>query len=230
MLDAVFAWFDRVDALFSTWRDDSEIARLASGELDLGDATDDVRCVLHQCESLRIDTDGAFDVSATALLPPPHPPGWCALDPSGFVKGWALDRAADLLAERGVRRCCINAGGDVVVRGDHPWRVGIQHPWKRDELAAVVAVAHGGIATSGRYERGNHVVDPRTGAPAFGLASVTVIAAELAIADAHATAALALGQDGIDWLRDRGDVDAMAITDEGRLFTTPGFERFRAPL
>jgi len=89
-------------------------------------------------------------------------------------------------------------------------------------------VTDAAVATSGRYERGDHVVDPRTGLPASGLASVTVVGPDLAIADAYATAAVALGPEGMQWLAERPEVEAMAITDERRVVSTPGFDRYRA--
>jgi thiamine biosynthesis lipoprotein len=149
-----------------------------------------------------------------------------------MVKGWAIDRAAVMLAAAGATRYCLNAGGDVLVgSGPAPgerWRVGIQHPWERDRVAAVVEVVDAGVATSGRYERGDHIVDPRTGRPATGLASVTVVATDLATADAYSTAILALGRDGLAWLEANPQVDAMVITDDQEVFTTDGFNRRRA--
>jgi thiamine biosynthesis lipoprotein len=120
----------------------------------------------------------------------------------------------------------INAGGDIVVRGS--WRVGIQHPWERDKVAAVVDASDCGVATSGRYERGDHVIDPRTGAPATTLASVTVIGPDLAIADAFATAVVVLGPDGgMRWLASRVGYEGMAITDDHIVIVTEGFDRYR---
>ena len=233
LLDELFAWFDRVDALFSTWRDDSEIVRIARGQLPVGEASDETRTVLARCAELSRDTAGAFDIRATASLPPAlRGPGWCEIDPSAMIKGWAIDQAAVLLARSGATRFCLNAGGDVLVgSGPAPgerWRVGIQHPWEPRSVAAVVEVVDVGVATSGRYERGDHVVDPRTGRPAAGLASVTVIAPDLARADAYSTAILALGRDGLSWLASRPDIDAMVVTDDRQVFTTDGFNRRRA--
>jgi len=231
LLDATFGWFDTVDRLFSTWRDDSEIVRYARGELSDDELDLDVVTVLQLAEELRIETGGAFDIRATAMAPEPHGPGWCPIDPSGVVKGWAVERAGAMLEERGAHDFCINAGGDVLTRGcaasGSPWQVGIQHPWERGSVAAVVAVGDGAVATSGRYERGDHVISPRTGAPARGLASVTVVSDDLARADAYATAVMALGSEGLDWLADGCAIDAMAITDDRAVWTTPGFARWR---
>ena len=119
----MFDWLRFVDATFSTYKDDSEISRINRGELDLADAHETVREVLDRCEELRQETDGYFDVHAPL-------PG--RIDPSGLVKGWAVDRAGAILDEGGARNYAVNAGGDMVLRGgalpDDRWRVGIQHP------------------------------------------------------------------------------------------------------
>lgn len=230
LLDDVFEWFGTVDRLFSTWRDDSEIVRYAGGQLRHDDLHADVVTVLELAERFRVETGGAFDVRATAALAAPHQQGWCAIDPSGLVKGWAVERAATMLEQRGATDFSINAGGDVVTRaplaGGASWRIGIQHPWRRDHIAATVRLGSGAVATSGSYERGHHVICPRTGEPARGLASVTVVGDDLARADAFATAIMALGVEGFDWLAARDDVDAMVITDQETVWTTPGFARW----
>jgi FAD:protein FMN transferase len=231
VVDHVYYWFERIDDLFSTWRDDTEISRLARGELALHDASTEVRTVLQLCEQIRRESDGAFDISVGARAKVPPRAGLSPLDPSGLVKGWAVERAAELLAAAGATSFCINAGGDVLVRGrpndTSMWRVGIQHPWEHDKVAAVVGAIDLAVATSGRYERGDHVLDPRTGLPARGLASVTVIGPDLALADAYATAAIALGENGMAWLATRQSIDAMGITDDRTVIVTPGFARHR---
>ncbi|MBV8951634.1 MAG: FAD:protein FMN transferase [Actinobacteria bacterium] len=231
-LDAVYAWFRRVDDLFSTWRDDSEISRIARGELEVAEASPEVPVILALCDEVRDASGGAFDITFGARAGIEARPGIGALDPSGVVKGWAVEAAAAMLLGAGAQRFCINAGGDVVVRGspesDPAWRIGIRHPWDPDKLAAVVCMTEGAVATSGNYERGDHVVDARTGLPPSGLASVTVVGASLTMADAYATAAFAMGRDGISWLAGRPDVEAMAITEDAVVVSTDGFDRYRA--
>ncbi len=214
-LDRCFAWFARVDALFSTWRDDSEIVRLGRGEITAGECSPEVAEVLDLCERMRLESGGAFDISFGADPSIPPRPGLAPLDPSGLVKGWAVARAGDLLRDAGAANFFVNAGGDVLTRGRPAgadgWRVGIQHPRERDRVAAVLAVTDAAVATSGRYERGDHVVDPRTGRPALGLASVTVVGPDLAIADAYATATVVLGpEDGPAFVASRVGYEAMA--------------------
>ncbi|MHB8670037.1 MAG: FAD:protein FMN transferase, partial [Acidimicrobiales bacterium] len=96
-----------------------------------------------------------------------------------------------------------------------------------DKVAAVVAVSDLGVATSGRYERGDHVIDPRTGMPARGVMSVTVIADDLALADGYATAALVLGDQGAGWLSERGVIAGMVISDSQAVTVINSFDRYR---
>jgi thiamine biosynthesis lipoprotein len=232
VLERVFAWFDRVDVLFSTWRDDSEISRIAAGALRRDDAGAEVRAVLDLCDEMRAQTRGAFDIAFAAHPDVAPRPGRGALDPSGLVKGWALERAAGMLAEDGWRHFSLNAGGDVLTRGcaatGEPWRVGIQHPWERHAVAAVVVGTDLAVATSGQYEQPDHIVVPATGKPAAGLTAVTVIGPDLARCDAYATAAVVLGDEGMDWIAGVEGYEAMGITDARVVLLTPGFDQYRA--
>jgi len=232
VVDDCIAWFARVDDLFSTWRPDTEIMRIARDELAVDEAGPEIHTVFELCEQMRLESHGAFDISfgATARIEPR--PGLAPLDPSGLVKGWAVARAGDRLRAAGASNFFVNAGGDVLTGGHRKesdaWRLGIQHPWERDRFVAVLSVTDAAIATSGRYERGDHVVDPRTGFPATGLASVTVVGSDLAVADAYATAAVVLGPDeGMRWLATRAGYEGMGVTDDRAVLLTPGFDRFR---
>jgi thiamine biosynthesis lipoprotein len=226
VIDDVFAQLDDIDARFSTYRPESEVSRLARGELREEDASLDVRHVLAACDHLASVTGGAFDAR--------HHRADGRLDPSGFVKGWAIEEAAWRIDSAGGRNYWINGGGDIVARGEaepgRPWRVGIQHPDQADRVAAVLAVSDRAVATSGSYERGDHITDARTGgaAPA-GLRSVTVVGPRLAFTDAYATAIYVMGLDGLRWLaldNDRADYAAYAITDDGRTVWTDAMERY----
>ena len=91
----------------------------------------------------------------------------------------------------------------------------------------MVAVEDLAVGTSGGYERGAHIVDPHTGAPPTGLLSVTVVGPDLATADAYATTAFAMGADGPAWTASLAGYDAMCITSDHRVLSTPGFARHR---
>ena len=210
--DRVFAWLREVDARFSPFLADSEVSRLDRGELGPHQLSPDLVEVLELCEEYRVASGGAFQVRL---------PGR-GLDPCAMVKGWAVQRAAELLSAAGVTTFCLNAGGDVVSAG-RPWRVGVRHPEQADRLCAVLEITDGAVATSGRYERGDHILDGRTGRPAAGLLSLTVVASSLTEADATATAAFAMGADGIDWAAAREGCEVFAVDAERRVFRTPGF-------
>jgi len=216
-LDHVFAWFRWVDATFSTYKEDSEISRLARGEISLGDTCGEVRWVLGRCEELREETRGFFDARASGKL-----------DPSGLVKGWSVDRAAELLRHAGIRNFAVSAAGDMCLSGravpDLTWQVGIQHPLECLKVAAVVEANELAIATSGAYARGAHIVDPYSGRAPEGVLSVTVVGPELATADAYATAAYAMGPDfGPPWTARLRGYEAMTILESGTVLSTGGF-------
>jgi len=215
LIDSTCDWLHEVDARFSTYKPDSEVMRMRRGEVTAATCSDDLRHVLSVSADLWRDTEGYFDVYAGG-----------SLDPSGYVKGWSVEVASDRLLAAGSTRHYINAGGDIRMRGTHPdggpWRVGIRHPWEADKLSWVLALTDGAIATSGTYERGDHVLNPRTGKPASGLRSVTVVGPSLALADAYATAALAMGEPGLSWLAKKAadGYDSAVVTDDGRAFSS----------
>jgi thiamine biosynthesis lipoprotein len=219
-LHRAFAWLHWVDAVFSPFRADSQISRLDRGAIDLGDCHPEVADVLAQCERLRVATGGFFDARACGRL-----------DPSGLVKGWSLERASDLLVAGDCPDHVINGGGDVRVRGragpGTDWQVGVTHPMRLDAYCAALHLDGGAVATSGTYERGFHVIDPHRGRPVTALAAVTVIGPELAMTDAYATAALAMGVDAPAWLASLPEHEALVIDSAGHGWETAGFGRYR---
>jgi thiamine biosynthesis lipoprotein len=217
-LEALFDWLRSVDATFSTFKEDSEISRINSGRLRREDAQPQVRRVLERCELLQQETDGYFDMRTPAG----------SIDPAGLVKGWAVDRAAAILDNAGFHNYAVSAGGDMRVLGravpDLAWRVGIQHPQDRQRVAAVIETTDLAIATSGAYARGDHVWDPHSGRAPVGILSVTVVGPELAMADAYATAALAMGPERAPhWTARLHGYEAMTILADETVFKTGGF-------
>lgn len=219
VLDDVFDHLARVDARFSTFRPDSEVSRLNRGEISDAEGSPEIHEILLRCEAVRMASDGYFDIRG-------HRPDG-ALDPSGLVKGWAVEGAAAILDAAGARNYSLNAGGDIVVRGEHSpgraWRVGIRHPQRPDRVATVLAIRDLAVATSGAYERGDHVIDPHTGRPPAGILSMTVVGPSLTSADAYATAAFAMGPDGLRWVASLPGYAGCAITSDHRLAWTEAF-------
>lgn len=214
---AALAELREADAVFSTYREESWVSRLGRGEADLDDCPAVVREVLDLGAQARHESGGAFDVRRAGA------DGRVVLDPSGVVKGWAVQRAVAPLAALPDTDVCLSAGGDLVCTVGDPerpaWRIGIEDPRALDRVVAVVPVRNGAVATSGLAHRGAHVVDARTGRVPTAWASVTVVAPDLTWADIDATCALALGADGEAWLRARAGRRAVLVHADGRVTT-----------
>lgn len=217
-IDDVFAWLREVDERFSPFKEDSEVSRYDRGELSAGELSDDLLDVLALCDHYERLSGGAF----TARLP------GRSLDPNAVVKGWSVQRAASLLRAAGLSAFCINAGGDVVTSGEpepgRRWQVGIRHPEKPDAICAVVESSGDAVATSAEYERGAHILDGRTGRPALGLLSVTIVADDLTCADSVATAAFAMGTEGIAWAASQPGCEILIVDVERRVHRSHGLK------
>jgi thiamine biosynthesis lipoprotein len=211
-VDEVFAWLEHVEAEFSTFRADSIISRIGRDELVLDDAPPEVRHVLARCDELEEATGGRFRIRG----------GPAPLDPSGFVKGWSVDEAALILRSVGIDDFSIYAGGDVLCAGRPPdgdrWRIGIRHPQRPDEnLATVVAVEGGAVATSAAYYRGDHIRGSRDG----GVVSVTVTGPSLGVADALATAIFSDGAESLEFMDRFPDYGVLLLDADGTMRKTP---------
>ena len=219
-LQAVAAWFESVDQRFSPYLDTSEVSRLNDGSISCDQISLELSEVLRLCEQTKIESGGYFDIARNGRI-----------DLSGLVKGWAIERAARLLAERGFANFFVDAGGDLQAvghgPGDQPWKVGIRKPFKRDEQVKVLAISDRGVATSGTAIRGQHIYNPLQERPlATGFVSLTVVGPSIYDADRLATAAFAMGMDGLRFLAGRPELEAYAIDAGGVATFTPGFARY----
>ncbi|MCW3493331.1 FAD:protein FMN transferase [Microbacterium sp. SSM24] len=215
---AIEACFDELceaDRVFSMYRPDSDLRRVAAGELAAADASTDLSLVAAACAQAELDTGGLFSARFSG-----------SYDPTGYVKGWSVERAArrhlaPLLDLSGVMAVGINAGGDLQLftssGASWTWDVGIVDPVDRSRVLATVPVRNGAVATSGPAERGAHVIDPRTALPASGVISATLIAAGLARADVWATAAVVSGFEDLSWIGRAGQSTGMIVGDDGRV-------------
>ncbi|MEU6290113.1 FAD:protein FMN transferase [Streptomyces sp. NPDC005047] len=219
-LDEAVAGLRRADEVFSTYRDDSQVSRLARDEVTVDACAPEVAEVLELAAEAERVSDGWFSARYRGRL-----------DPTGIVKGWAVERAARRIAAAGATGVSLNGGGDVQLLGSpgarRPWRVGVSDPLRPGGLAAVVSAAGAAelaVATSGSAERGAHVVDPRTGRSAVtDLLSVTVVAPRLTWADCWATAAFAMGsREGLRWLESLPGVEGLLITAGDEVRCTGG--------
>lgn len=213
-VEAMWSELDRLEAIFSTFRPDSEICRINRGDVHLLDAVPEVIEVIDACTWLEHASGGAFRARR---------PDDTTHDPAGFVKGWAAELAAQCLDRAGLRQWYVSVGGDVQTRGlahdGSPWRIGIADPNADDPRAvrAMIEVDGLAVATSGTAARGLHLWDGRTQHAADQLASMTVVGPHLTWADAFATAAFVMGPAGVDWVATFDEYRAMAITTDGEL-------------
>lgn len=215
--DAARRCFDdlrEVDRVFSPFDPESEIRRIARGRLRDADAAPMLTEVRQLCDHARHATGGLFDAEWK---------GW--FDPTGLVKGWAIEHVArrhlqPLLDDRRVAAVGINAGGDMQLF-THPdsswmWNVGITDPRIAGAIIATVPVSTGAVATSGTSERGHHIIDPRTRRPTTGILSATVVAESLTSADLWATTAMIAGFEDLSWLDAAGTSSGLLVAADGR--------------
>jgi FAD:protein FMN transferase len=223
-IDEVFSYFQYVEDTFSPYKPTSETVRMDQGLLAPGDCSDDMQTVLRLAERTRIDTDGYFNVRRDGHF-----------NPVGLVKGWAIHSAADMLRRRGFWDFYVEAGGDVQLSGLNDsgtyWVVGIQDPFHPGQVVKVLYLSDIGIATSGTYVRGDHIYDPRSlsGRPIVDVVSLTVIGPNVYEADRYATAAFAMGREGIHFIEGLAGFDAYQIDKDGIATLTTGFADYTVP-
>jgi FAD:protein FMN transferase len=223
-LEAAVAWFHEVDERFSPFKPASEVSRVIAGTLSLEDAHPDVRAMVTLADRVRDETGGYYDARSHRTGTGGGPGTGGRPDPTGVVKGWAVDEASAILRLAGARNFQVVAGGDLVAFGEpepgRAWRIGVRHPDREDRVAAVLRVRDLAVATSGLYERGDHIVDPHTGVVPRELRSLTVVGPALALADAYATGAFAMGERGIAWVARQPGFGALGITADDRVVWT----------
>jgi FAD:protein FMN transferase len=215
-ITSVVRWLHWVDNVFSTYQPSSQINRIARGELSIDDCAPEVGQILARCEELNVETDGYFTC---------YPDG--VLDPSGLVKGWAIQRASEMLTAAGSINHCVNGGGDVQCAGNsqagQPWRIGITDPLHPGGFAGVIAGHDLAVATSGSAERGAHIWSPDGPESMAELVSVTLAGHQLASIDAYATAAYAMGAHARDWIERRSDCHGLVVYADGSRWSSPTF-------
>ena len=220
-LEKIFAYFTHVDETFSPYKDTSEVMRINRGEIAEKDYSSEMREVLALAEKTKIDTGGFFNIK--------KPDG--SIDPSGVVKGWAIQQAATQLLDRGYKNFYVDAGGDIQSQGKNEkgeeWSVGIRNPFNTKEIVKILYPSGLGVATSGSYIRGQHIYNPH--APKEELhevVSLTVIGPDVFEADRLATGAFAMGREGIHFIEQLSGFEGYAIDREGIATLTSGFEAY----
>ena len=190
VISGVEAFFFDVDDELSTFKETSSVTKLRQNKMKIEDAPEMVQEVWRGCLKAKELSFGAFDPWAVEG----------GFDPSGFVKGWAAEKAAEMLVAAGCDQVQVNAAGDISLRGNEPWKIGVVNPENKSEIIQVFEVTNENIATSGHYEKGAHIKVPHTGIIAIGAKSGTVIGPDGGLTDAFATALMVDGKDAAQWI------------------------------
>lgn len=220
LFDKVFDYFNYIDEKFSTYKSTSEISAINTGKLEESEWSDDVRQVMALAEETKHLTHGYFDIIGPDST----------YDPSGLVKGWAVRNASEILREYGMSNFYVEAAGDIETAGhnakNEPWTIGIQNPFsKRREIVKILHLSDRGVATSGTYARGLHIYDPLKNKQADEIVSLTVVGPNAYESDRFATAAFAMGHDGISFIETLDGFEAYSIDKTGVATMTSNFIR-----
>lgn len=219
-IDSVFDYFHYVDEKFSTYKDSSEISRINRKEIDPAHYSSDMQEVFRLSEETKKQTNGYFDIKT--------PQG--NYDPSGLVKGWAIYKAAQILSGQGFKNFYVDAGGDLEIRGlnshGQPWTVGIRNPFNPRENVKILSLTNSAVATSGTYLRGKHIYNPHSQTPADEIVSLSVIGPNIYEADRFATAAFAMGKEGVYFIEQLEGFEGYSIDTQGLATMTTNFNKY----
>lgn len=215
IFNEVFNFFKYVDQKFSTYKTSSEVSIFNQGKIKLKDTSDDFKKIYKLCQKSIKYTFGFFNPSNKGYY-----------DPSGLVKGWAINEASNIIKKSGSKIYYINAGGDVQTSGKL-WKIGIKNPFKQTENIKIINIKDSGLATSGNYERGMHIYNPQNNfKKADDIASITVIAKDVYLADIYSTAAFAIGLKGINLIEMTKGLEGYQIDKSGIATETSGFSKY----
>ena len=227
-LEKAFDYFHYVDQKFSTYKKDSEISSINRGELSPAEYSDDMKTIINLAEETKRLTHGYFDIrKPDACLPDRQG----SLDPSGIVKGWAINNVAELLRALGHKNFYVEVAGDIQTSGKNTegkeWRIGIRNPFNAAEIVKVIYPRGHGVATSGTYVRGEHIYNPHAKRNVeTSLVSLTVVGRNIYEADRFATAAFAMGENALGFIENLDGFEGYAIDKKGTATMTSGFEKY----
>lgn len=220
-INKIFMYFKYIDNKFSTYKKTSEITKINTGKINKKNLSADMKTVFRLAKKTRKETNGYFNINKKNKI-----------DPSGLVKGWAINNAAKIILSDGFKNFYIDAGGDIQTRGlnakGQNWKVGIRNPFSKNEIVKVITAKNKGVATSGIYERGKHIFNPKNKyRKADEIVSLTVIGPNIYEADRFATAAFAMGREGIRFIENLKGFDGYMINKNGIATMTSGFSAYQ---
>lgn len=219
VFEEIFNYLISIDERFSTYKKNSEITLYNEKKIIKEDLSDDMKKVLELSEKTKKETNGFFDIVYDGKI-----------DPSGLVKGWAIYNASEILRKKGFKNFYVEIAGDIEIAGlnneGKKWAIGIRNPFDKKENVKVVYLSDKGIATSGTYERGEHIYNPKDKRRDIEIVSITVIGPNIYEADRFATAAFAMGEKGIYFIEQLVGFEGYMIDLEGIATFTSGFEKY----
>lgn len=218
VFNKTFRFFERIDQKYSPFIASSDVSKINAHELAESKYDSELQEIIDWAEKTKKETDGHFDVWHNGIF-----------DPSGIVKGWAVQKASEQVAKE-IDNFYVDAGGDIQAKGvntEHqPWRIGIRNPFDRSQNVAIVSLDNYAVATSGTAVRGQHIYNPKSDRPIMNIVSISVVAPNIIDADRMATAAFAMGKQGIEFVENLPGYEAYLITSDKRAITTSGWHAF----
>jgi thiamine biosynthesis lipoprotein len=218
-IQEVFAYLNYIDKKFSTYKKNSEISQINRGELTKESYSNEMKKVLELCEETKKLSEGYFDINFNGVI-----------DPSGLVKGYSIWQAAQIIKNKGYKNFLVEIAGDIQTFGKNEegesWKVGIQNPFNLKEVIKIVRISNKGIATSGNYQKGKHILNPKTGRGADEIAAISVIGPNVYEADRFATAAFAMGEEGIKFIGRLKGFAGYMIKNDRMAVMTGGFSDY----
>jgi thiamine biosynthesis lipoprotein len=218
VFDNIFDYFRRIDEVYSPYKATSEVSQINDGLLQEIDYSPDMKAILALATDTTRLSDGFFNVWYRGTF-----------DPSGIVKGWAIQNASSELAKK-TNHFFIDAGGDIQTAGfsenGQPWSIGIRNPFVHDQNISIVHLKDMAVATSGTSIRGEHIYNPITNEFQTELISLSVIGERICDADRLATAAFAMGMSGMDFIARQEGYEAYGVTTARTVLMTNGWSNF----
>ncbi len=218
-INEVFSYFHYIDNKFSTYKENSEVSQINRRELKKSQYSSEMKKILFLSEKTKKETNGYFDIHINGIL-----------DPSGIVKGYAIFEVAKILKNKGFQNFYVEIAGDIQVFGKNEkkenWKIGIQNPFNLKEIIKIVSLNDKGVATSGTYIRGSHIINPKEKKTANEIAGITVIGPNVYEADRFATAAFAMGKKGIEFIEGLKGFEGYLIQNDKKAVYTSGFENY----
>jgi thiamine biosynthesis lipoprotein len=215
LVDLAIAKMEELDQKFSRFNPSSEVSLInqMGDKAVINVSVDTIDCLKIAAKIKRL-SGGAFNIYYAGTI-----------DLGGIGKGYAVEAARQQLLKNGAKSGMIDMRSSIVVFGRNNWRIGIQDPRDKEKLLGVVVLHDGqSLSTSGDYERGHHIIEPKTGQPGRLCRAVTVIGDNAAETDALSTALFVLGPTkGLALAKSLPKTEALIIDAQGKEYATSGF-------